>query len=144
MLFDSAFLDAAPKLGNRTTFPSVIALCDDLLVDLALGAGAAGKVRSAPLRDVANRPTLARVARLLKTTPRTLRRRLRSEDTSFRQLSNELRIHVAVRYLRETTMTVQDIAFALGFSDAANFRHAFRRQTGRTPNEFRQEPATVL
>ena len=144
MVFDSTFLDAAPKLGNRTTFPSVIALCDDLLVDLALGTGAAGKVRSMLLRDVTNRPTLAKVAKLLKTTPRTLRRQLRSEDTSFRQLSNELRIHVAVRYLRETKMTVQDIAFALGFSDAANFRHAFRRQTGKTPNEFRQEPATSL
>ena len=144
MVFDSTFLDAAPKLGNRTTFPSVIALCDDLLADLALGTGAAGKARTMLLRDVANRPTLAKVAKLLKTTPRTLRRQLRSQDTSFRQLSHELRIHVAVRYLRETKMTVQDIAFALGFSDAANFRHAFRRQTGRTPNEFRQERATTL
>jgi AraC-like DNA-binding protein len=94
-----------------------------LLADLALGTAEAGKVRTRLVRDVANRPTIAKVANLLKTTPRTLRRRLRAQDTSFRQLSDELRIHV--RYLRETKMTVQDIAFALGFSDAANFRHVF-------------------
>ena len=70
IVFDLTFLDAAPKLGNRTTFPSVIALCDDLLADLALSTGAAGKVRSMLLRDVANRPTLAKVAKLLKSTPR--------------------------------------------------------------------------
>jgi len=137
VVFDSAFLDATPKLGNRTTFPAALALCDELLASLALKTGAAGKIRSVLLRDLANQPTLPSVARLLKTTPRTLRRQLQSQDTSFRQLSNELRIQVALRYLRETKMTIEDIAFALGFSDAANFRHAFRRWTGRTPHEFR-------
>jgi len=137
ILFDSAFLDAAPKLGNRTTYPSAIALCDDLLADLAMRTGAAGKIRRMLSRDVTNRPTLAAVAKQLKTTPRTLRRQLQSQDTSFRHLSNELRVHIALRYLRETKMTTEDIAFALGFSDAANFRHAFRRWTGSTPNEFR-------
>jgi Arabinose-binding domain of AraC transcription regulator, N-term len=43
VVFDSAFLDAAPKLGNRTTSPSAIALCDDLLADLALRTGAASQ-----------------------------------------------------------------------------------------------------
>ena len=139
IVFDSEFLDAAPKLGNRTTYPSVIARCDDLLADLASRSGAAGKIRSALLSDVASRPTFATVAEMLKTTPRTLRRQLRLQNTSFRQLSDELRVHVALRYLRETKMTVEDIAFALGFSDPANFRHAFRRWTGKTPQEYRQE-----
>ncbi len=139
IVFDSAFLDAVPKLGNRTTYPAALALCDELLANIALSAGVAGKIRSVLLRDVANQPTLSAVARLLKITPRTLRRQLQSQNTSFRQLSHELRAHVAVRYLRETKMTNDDIGFALGYSDAANFRHAFRRWTGRTPHEFRQQ-----
>jgi transcriptional regulator GlxA family with amidase domain len=53
-------------------------------------------------------------------------------------LSDELRVYVALRYLRETTMRMDDIAFALGFSDSANFRHAFRRWTGKAPHEFRR------
>jgi AraC-like DNA-binding protein len=136
--FDSAFLDATPKLGNRTTYPSAIALCDDLIADIILRSGAAGRVRSLLSTDVAERLSFAAVARRLKTTTRTLRRQLRLQNTSFRELSDELRAHVALRYLRETTMTMEDIAFALGFSDSANFRHAFRRWAGKAPHEFRR------
>jgi AraC-like DNA-binding protein len=141
IVFDSAFLDTAPRLGNRTTFPAAIALCDELLANLALKTGAAGRIRNVLLRDLANQPSLPSVAKLLKTTPRTLRRQLQSQGASFRQLHDEVRVHVALRYLRETAMTIEDVAYALGFSDAANFRHAFRRWTGRTPQEFRQESA---
>ena len=53
--FDSAFLDAAPKLGNRTTYPSAIALCDDLIADLVCGqarpAGFAACCRPTSLND---------------------------------------------------------------------------------------------
>jgi AraC-like DNA-binding protein len=68
---------------------------------------------------------------------RTLRRKLREEDTSFRQLVDELRRDFALRYLRDTDLTVEEIAETLGFSDAANFRHAFRRWTNTAPYEFR-------
>jgi AraC-like DNA-binding protein len=139
MVFESTFLDEAPKLGNRTTYPAIVALCDDLLEDLTLRTGAAGQVRKVLLRDVAARPTFANVAKLLKTPSRTLRRQLRLQNTSFRQLSDGLRLYVALRYLRDTSMTNEDIAFALGFSDAANFRHAFRRWTGKAPKDFRWE-----
>jgi AraC-like DNA-binding protein len=48
-----------------------------------------------------------------------------------------LRRDIAIRYLRDTDLTVEDIAESLGFSDAANFRHAFRRWTKAAPHEFR-------
>ena len=34
-------------------------------------------------------------------------------------------------------MTGEDTVLAIGFSDAANFRHAFRRWTRESPSEFR-------
>jgi AraC-like DNA-binding protein len=104
-----------------------------------LRAGAAGNVRNVLLQDVASRPTFATVAKVLKTPSRTLRRQLQLQEISFRQLSDELKSYVALRYLRGTKMTNENIAFALGVSDAANFRHAFRRWTGRAPNDFRWE-----
>jgi AraC-like DNA-binding protein len=141
-VFDATWLDAAPRLGNRTTYPAAVALCDDLLAEFTLRAGMAGEVRSILLRDIANRPTFAATAKLLKTTTRTLRRQLRLQNTSFRELSDELLVYVAMKYLRDTAMTNEDIAFALGFSDEANFRHAFRRWTKKTPREFRREVST--
>jgi AraC-like DNA-binding protein len=109
-----------------------------LLADLKYRSGVAGTVRAYLLQDLANRPTLAVIAERLGSTTRTLRRQLDHQGTSFRELLDELRSQVAMKYLRDTIMTSEDIAVSLGFSDAANFRHAFRRWTGKTPSEFRQ------
>lgn len=45
---------------------------------------------------------------------------------------------MAIEYLRHTRMTNEDIASRLGYSDAANFRHAFARWTGKSPSEYRR------
>jgi AraC-like DNA-binding protein len=78
------------------------------------------------------------VASKLKTSTRTLRRKLELEGTSFRDLVDELRAQVAIRYVHDTDFTIEDVAFRLGFSDAAAFRHAFRRWTNSSPQEFRR------
>ena len=44
---------------------------------------------------------------------------------------------MATKYLSATDLTIEEIAVAMGFSEAANFRHAFRRWTKRTPSEHR-------
>jgi AraC-like DNA-binding protein len=77
------------------------------------------------------------VAQDLNMSARTLRRKLREENSSFRQVVDELRRNTAIRYLRETDLTVEDIAESLGFSDAASFRQAFRRWTKAAPYEFK-------
>ena len=143
-IFDRHWMDKPPKLGNRTTYAAVINLCDELLADLSLRTGVAGKIRSSLLQDMATRPTFAATAKQLNTTTRTLRRQLQQQGTSFRKLVDELRAQVAVKYLRDTVMTNEDIATAVGFSDPANFRHAFRRWTGKTPGEFRRGARRAL
>jgi AraC-like DNA-binding protein len=142
--FAAKWLDSPAKLGNRVTYPAIEALCDELLTDVALRTGIAGKIRMRLLQDIAKRPTFAATAKLLGASTRTLRRQLENQGTSFRELVDELRVQVAVKYLRETLMTNEDIAIALGFSDAANFRHAFRRWTDKTPSEFRRAARKTL
>jgi AraC-like DNA-binding protein len=78
-----------------------------------------------------------RPKRFQDVAQRTLRRKLREENSSFRQVVDELRRDIAIRYLRDTDLTVEDIAESLGFSDAANFRQAFRRWTKAAPYEFK-------
>jgi AraC-like DNA-binding protein len=136
-VFDSRWLDEVPKFGNRTTYSAVVDICEDLLADMTRRTGIAGRVRRILLQDIANGPTLDAIAALLGTTTRTVRRQLAQQQTSFRELVHEVRSQVAIKYLRQTELTNEDIASALGFADAANFRHAFRRWTGKTPSEFR-------
>jgi AraC-like DNA-binding protein len=139
VVFKSTWLDQAANLGNKTTYPTIVALCDDLLDDLKLQIGIAGKIRALLLRDIANPPTFAAVARVLGVNERSLRRQLRQQGFSFRGLLDELRTQIALKYLRTTKLVNEDIAVALGFSDAANFRRAFHRWTNKAPSEIRAE-----
>jgi hypothetical protein len=51
IMFRSAWLDQAANLGNKTTYPAVVALCDDLLTALKSRIGVAGQIqRSDPRR----------------------------------------------------------------------------------------------
>jgi AraC-like DNA-binding protein len=137
IVFRSEWLDQAANLGNRTTYPTVVALCDDLLSELKSRIGVAGDIRALLLRELANPPTLATIAKRLEVSDRSLRRQLREQGISFRGLLDELRMQVALKYLRTTRLANEDIALALGFSDAANFRRAFRRWTNKSPSEIR-------
>jgi AraC-like DNA-binding protein len=139
ILFRSAWLDQAANLGNKTTYPTVVALCDDLLNELKSRIGVAGEIRALLLRDITNPPTLAAIAKLLEVNDRSLRRQLREQGISFRGLLDELRMQIALKYLRTTKLANEDIALALGFSDGTNFRRAFRRWTNKSPSEFRGE-----
>jgi AraC-like DNA-binding protein len=137
-VFDAKWLDGEPPLGNRLSYAAVIELCDQLYGDLRLRAGMAGRVREILLVSVARPPNFSDVAQKLDMAERSLRRRLQEEGVSYQSLLDEIRMRMAIKFLRETSLTVEDIAFAIGFGDAANFRHAFRRWTGSTPSGFRR------
>lgn len=137
-IFDSNWLDAVPQLGDKITYPETLKMCDELLDEFRLRKGLAGKVREALLVNLAQPVSFDAIARHLDISPRTLRRKLHEQNTSFHKLLAELRMHMAVKYLRDTDFTLEEIGDALGFSDASNFRHAFRRWTGRTAKAFRE------
>ena len=50
---------------------------------------------------------------------------------------SELRLEEACRLLRETSMSVQEITFEVGYMDKASFRRKFKAKTGVLPGEYR-------
>jgi AraC-like DNA-binding protein len=78
-------------------------------------------------------PSLARVARRLATSERSLHRHLAASGTSFRALLDETRRARALEMLDDSDVSILAIASALGFSDGRAFARAFRRWTGRAP-----------
>jgi AraC-like DNA-binding protein len=49
----------------------------------------------------------------------------------------DYRADLALRYLREPSLTISQIAWLLGFEDVSAFTHAFRRWTGMSPSRVR-------
>lgn len=82
--------------------------------------------------------SLDAIAERLGMSARTLQRRLRELGTSQQELLDEMRRHLAMRYLREPEMAVCEVAYLLGFSESSAFHRAFKRWTGKTPTEFRK------
>lgn len=74
------------------------------------------------------------VARLLHMTERTLLRRLKAEGTTFVDVLARVRQELAFQYLRRPGVTLDDVAYLLGFSDEGTFSRAFKRWTGRRPS----------
>jgi AraC-like DNA-binding protein len=74
----------------------------------------------------------------LNISERTLRRRLADLNVSYRSLVDQARHERAVDLLRRTSGSLSEIALATGFSDARNFRRAFKRWTGMLPGDFRR------
>ena len=82
-------------------------------------------------------PPLSEVASALAMSERSIQRGLRDEDTSYRQLVDEVRKDLALQHLGRPGTSATDVAFLLGFSEPSAFTRAFRRWTGSAPTQFR-------
>lgn len=82
--------------------------------------------------------TAPEIAKMLGLSLRTFYRRLRDDGLRFQQLVDETRLSVAVEYLENTRIPVDEIGRRLGFEDASNFRKAFKRWAGCAPSEVRR------
>lgn len=82
-------------------------------------------------------PDLGAIAAGLHISERTLTRRLKREGTNFREIRNRVLRSWAIEYLTNTGDSVESIAAALGYQDAANFRRAFRGWVNCSPGEYR-------
>ena len=111
--------------------------CDESLATMRPHQTTAEAVNALLSQNPREFHSLERVARKLNVSSRTLRRRLTDENASFHQMQREARKRYAIAYLRETRMSIEDIADQLGFSDAANFRRAFKQWTGQAPSHYR-------
>lgn len=83
-------------------------------------------------------PSLAIAAKAAGVSIRTLQRRLEEHQLNYSQLVEKIRFEQAVELLQDPTNQLIDIAFELGYTDAANFTRAFKRWTGVSPREFRR------
>lgn len=52
---------------------------------------------------------------------------------------NQIRIEAACSYMHDERKKVYEIAFMVGFHDEKYFSRVFRKQTGKTPSEYRKE-----
>jgi AraC-like DNA-binding protein len=83
-------------------------------------------------------PVFEDLAVELQTTPTTLRRRLEREGTTYQAIKDQLRSDIAIDYLCNSSLSIDEIGARVGFQDASAFHRAFRRWNGVQPGEYRR------
>jgi AraC-like DNA-binding protein len=136
--FDAALLDQPLATPDRAALRLAREQCERELAQLGFSSSIAAQVRRCIVYDAGIR-SLEQVAQLLRTSPRTLKRRLAEDSTTFSDLIESERQARALLLLRLSELSVDAIAQRLGYSTATNFARAFRRWTGTTPAAHRRE-----
>lgn len=81
---------------------------------------------------------LESLAGALSMTKEELASELKATGTSYQQLLGDTRRELAEEYIVRADLSVNEIAYMLGFSDCSNFARSFRRWTGQSPSDFRE------
>lgn len=104
-----------------------------------MAAIVSGLIQSERRRSPEAKIDLDRIAELLGCSAATVRRRLSSENASFRKVKDETIDQLAKFWLEDRSRSIEGIAEDLGYSDCFAFRRAFRRSNGCSPTEYRRK-----
>ena len=63
---------------------------------------------------------------------------MKEENISFKNLLNDVQKQLAQTYLKEKSISINDISFLLGFSEASAFNRAFKRRFDTNPGQYRR------
>ncbi len=69
---------------------------------------------------------------------RTVQRRLKDEGATHSAIQARVRYQLAQQWLQDASLSIEDIAERLGFSDRRSFTLAFTRWSGQTPSQYRR------
>ncbi|MEV0246206.1 AraC family transcriptional regulator [Nocardia sp. NPDC050712] len=135
LVLDAAELDQPMPMASPLSAEQFDRECAELLERRGLRKGVAGAVRELLMRRLTGRVSQEEVAAGLNLSLRTMRRRLAEEGTSYRQLCSETYGSLAEDLL-STGLTVEDVAFRMGYSGAPSFSNAFKQWRGVSPGRF--------
>ena len=146
LAFPAALLDVRLLHHDEGVLSALRARADRMLAELAEPQSVARRLRRAIVTSHAScsgdPPNAERLAKQLGISSRSLRRLLRNEGHTVKSVVADATRDVALTLLSDPSVTIQQAAHRLGFSEPSAFHRAFKRWTGMTPLEWRrtQEP----
>ncbi len=84
------------------------------------------------------------VAEFLNLSKRTLQRKLKEEGVNYLSILDECRQETALNLIPDESISLSELTYLLGFTDASNFSRAFKRWSGSTPGQYRYNSALVV
>jgi AraC-like DNA-binding protein len=139
IIVDRQLLDIPLPANDPQTRKMAEAQCEKMLESMEQFCSFPEKIKKILKASPDTLPALPEVAAQLNMHPRTLGRRLSEYNTCFKELLEEVKSELAMQYLLDPDMLIDDIAFSLDYNDATSFYRAFKRWTGNSPSSYRSK-----
>jgi AraC-like DNA-binding protein len=88
-------------------------------------------------------PTIDEFSDYFGYSKRTLIRGFSDAGTSYKEMVEKHLYMRALRLLRDNTISIEEVSFALGYAHCSNFIRTFKRWTSTTPNQYRQQESNL-
>jgi AraC-like DNA-binding protein len=137
--FNAAVLEQPCPNANAITAQVCQQFCENVLAEGLVDNDLAHQIRSTCLDSSHRFPPANEIAAKLGLSLRTLHRRLSHNGLSYQGIIDDLRRSVAMEFLENSRLQIDQVAERVGFSDATSFRKAFKKWTGRPPSFYRQK-----
>lgn len=141
LYFTASLLDKPITSANTANYHQALHICKQQLEKLeqqTVHFSLSHQVYDYLEKSLPTSASLSEVATHFSLSERHLRRKLAQEQHSFQQIKQRVLFNHAQKLLLEQH-SIEMISHALGFSEAREFRRAFKRWTKLSPSAFRQQ-----
>lgn len=114
-------------------------LCARLIKDASIDDDLVGQLYGLLVRAAQNLPIAMSAAKQLGMSERSLHRRLADKNISYGMILDKVRDQRARYLLDNTSLSIQQIADMLDFSETSSFSRAFKRWGGLSPLQYRKK-----
>lgn len=136
-LFSSRLLNRPMRLGDEDIAQILEFKCSALIKSTRVQDELIYTIQTILMSDPEKYKNIGEVANTLNVSERTLRRRLTTLGTTFKDIAFNYRMSLASEYLLSTELPISAISIMVGYSDTANFFRAFRQFSDMTPDQYR-------
>lgn len=140
IVFDKSLLASKSHYSDFGLLAQLKPNADDILGQLPANSTLLTQVKKAMLTNTnPGSFAIGEVAKIMHVTPRTLQRRLKSEQLSFQQIRDEIRLQLVKKMLMTREYNLEEIAYLIGYSESSALVRAFRNWTGMSPKKFQKQ-----
>lgn len=139
LIFPAELLYRALPGADPINHKRIVALCEHFLAQSGAVTTPVCEVIAFLEGEINISASLPEAAATLGYSERGLRRQLERSGTSYRRLVEQQQERRARDLLTNTSLSIQVIAYQLGYETPSNFARGFKRWTGKSPKAYRDE-----
>lgn len=137
LIFSKETADMKVLSANKAVYDHMYEFCLNKLKSIQHKEKISNKVRVI-LNQKNNfyTPKIEEIATMLNMSARTLQRKLKEEENSFKEIVEEIKIEQAKNLMSKGESTIKEIAYLVGYSSVQSFSRGFKSREGVSPGSL--------